>query len=207
MNKTQVTGLVVVALLLLSGFVYLAGWYALLLVPLATIIWAGYAHGLKTALKLTFTWLVIAALSVVAFKIGGYFFSSTSSEPETTEVSPAPLVKKTLTLTREWSEWIEVPFGHKIVWDRVENVQYDADVSGLDGKLVGSYVFPASPSGTPNTCEKYRRIPVSFHGIHFRLSGKGTETEMRLAYSIVPTTEVGRCNGVTLPNATSRIDP
>jgi hypothetical protein len=204
-SKKHVTVAVIAALLLLSGFIYLAGWYALILLPLVTIIWAGYAFGLKAALKATLTWIALLLGAVLAFKIGGRLFSNTS-EPEAPKVSTAPLANKTLTLTREWSEWIEVPFGHKIIWDRVENTQYDADVRGLDGKLVGSYVFPASPPGTPDTCEKYRRIPVSFHGIRYRLSGSGAETEMHLAYSIVPTTELGRCNGVTLPNATPRID-
>ncbi len=151
-------------------------------------------------------WMKVLILAFIIIVLVGGACAYCSPDRIPAPNSPGVPGNKTLTLTREWGEWIEVPFGHKIIWDRVENMQYDADVRGLDGKLVGSYVFPASPPGTPDTCEKYRRIPVSFHGIRYRLSGSGAETEMHLAYSIVPTTEPGRCNGVTLPNATPRID-
>ncbi len=155
--------------------------------------------------KLNWVKVAITAFIIIVLVGGACAYCSTDETPAP-PTGPAPLDTKTLTLTREWSEWVEVQFGHKIIWDRVENVQYDADVRGLDEKLVGNYVFPVYTSGTPNTCEKHRRIPVSFHGIRYRLSGSGAETEMRLAYSIVPTTEVGRCNGVKLRNAIPRID-
>ncbi len=144
--------------------------------------------------------LAIVAFIIIVLVGGACAYCSPNETP--TPTSPGVSGEKALTLTREWSEWIPIPLDHKIVWDRAENVPYEADIERRGGRSGLPYFFPADPPNTPDTCARFRKIPERFQAIRFKLGGGGVETEMHLNFRVVPYETVGRCEGVELPNAT-----